>query len=64
MLVVHRLAKAYGCLPHELLHIDAVDLGFDAMVYAAASEVFQGLMTQANSKQEMIFPAVVLWEGM
>ncbi len=57
LLVLHRMAKAYGCLPSDLLRLDAQDLSICVAAYQEGHAAFAHELRRADGP---VFPVLPL----
>ncbi|MCK5088592.1 MAG: hypothetical protein KAQ88_01300 [Hyphomicrobiaceae bacterium] len=57
LLMLHRMAKAYGCMPSDLLQLDPVDL---AINLAAFQEGWAAFAQELRRNDGPVFPVMPL----
>jgi len=60
LLVIDAIARRYGILPHEVLELDAWQLGLAVECYRQADATAAQLQERINQQGGMVFPVVML----
>ena len=60
LLVIDAVARRYGILPHEVLELDAWQLGLAVECYRQSDATAAQLQERINNQGGMVFPVVVL----